>query len=343
MDSIRWDGETLTLLDQAGLPGEEVWISCSDYRAAAAAMKGGAVLSPSALGIAGAYAYCLAFKEYQALADAPLEAAMAQAASDILESAHASRHLQAALSRMEQTLLARRGSPERPMALLAEAVTIHRQDVVSGRAAGRFGADIVPDAARVLLYGMTGGISAGGFGGALSVVRSAVQKGKVKMVYVIDGGPFVRCARLALWELLAGGISATLISGGAAASLMAGRLVDLVLSDGERMAADGSLRAPAGAYGLSICAYYHAVPFYTVLPHTAVDLSAPGADQLPPAAAEPEALSLCTGRFAAPGGQGGFFSVAELNPAYDIVSPGLVTGAITEKGILFPPFGREEE
>ena len=63
MEAIRWENNTLCLLDQTRLPAEEIWLSYTDYREVAAAIKTMVVRGAPAIGVAAAYAYCLAALE----------------------------------------------------------------------------------------------------------------------------------------------------------------------------------------------------------------------------------------------------------------------------------------
>src|SRR5207248_470844 len=84
----------------------------------------------------------------------------------------------------------------------AEAALIHDEDVASCRALGAFGAEVVPADARVLTHCNAGALATAGYGTALGVIRSAVEKGKRVAVFADETRPFLQGARLTAWELV---------------------------------------------------------------------------------------------------------------------------------------------
>lgn len=75
MNAIRWQGDSLALLDQTKLPVEEVWEDYTDYRKVADAIRRLVVRGAPAIGIAAAYAVCLAAMELQCQDTAQFRAA----------------------------------------------------------------------------------------------------------------------------------------------------------------------------------------------------------------------------------------------------------------------------
>ncbi len=330
MDAIRWQGDSLALLDQTKLPLEEAWLEYTDYRQVADAIGRLVVRGAPAIGVAAGYAYCLAAMEFQGQED--FRTKMAQAKAVLSASRPTAVNLTWALDRMDACLNQYAGSSELILALTAEAVTIHRQDVIMNRAIGRFGAEIVPEGARILTHCNAGSLATGGFGTALGVVRSAFRKKKVKMVYADETRPLLQGARLTAWELMQDGVPVTLVADNMAAALMARGEVDLVLVGCDRMAANGDFANKIGTYGIAIAAYFHSIPFYTVLPSSSIDLSIQSGAEIVIEERPAEEVTGFAGVRTAPEG------VAVWNPAFDVTPHQLVTGIITEKGIVYPPF-----
>ena len=171
MDAIRWEGNTLYLLDQTKLPVTEVWLAYHDWRAVAEAIRTMVVRGAPAIGISAAYAYALA-----ALAGGDL----GQAKAGLAASRPTAVNLFWALERMERKASACGGSSD---ALIAEAKAIHAEDVAMCRAMGAYGAAVVPEHARILTHCNAGALATGGYGTALGVIRAAHEQGKVAMVY----------------------------------------------------------------------------------------------------------------------------------------------------------------
>ena len=335
MDAIRWQGNSLALLDQTRLPVEEVWNTYTDYRKVADAIRRLVVRGAPAIGVAAAYALCLAAMEYKGQTPEEFQKSMAAASAELAASRPTAVNLFWALDRMGLALGAAGCGAEALPILIREAEAIHREDVAMNRAIGAAGAAIVPHGARILTHCNAGAIATGGYGTALGVVRSAFTQGKVEMVYCDETRPLLQGARLTAWELVKDGIPATLITDNMAASLMAQGKIDLVLLGCDRMAANGDFANKIGTYGVAVLAHYHGIPFYSVLPSSTIDLSIPDGSHIPIEQREASEVTHFAGVRTAPEGVGVY------NPAFDVTPHRLLTGIITEKGVIHPPFAEQ--
>lgn len=335
MDAIRWQGNSLALLDQTRLPVEEVWNTYTDYRKVADAIRRLVVRGAPAIGVAAAYALCLAAMEYKGQNPEEFQKSMAAASAELAASRPTAVNLFWALDRMGLALGAAGCGAEALPILIREAEAIHREDVAMNRAIGAAGAAIVPHGARILTHCNAGAIATGGYGTALGVVRSAFAQGKVEMVYCDETRPLLQGARLTAWELVKDGIPATLITDNMAASLMAQGKIDLVLLGCDRMAANGDFANKIGTYGVAVLAHYHGIPFYSVLPSSTIDLSIPDGSHIPIEQREASEVTHFAGVQTAPEGVGVY------NPAFDVTPHRLLTGIITEKGVIHPPFAEQ--
>lgn len=320
MDAIRWKGNALSLLDQTRLPVEEVWLDYTDYRPVAVAIRTMVVRGAPAIGVTAAYAYCLA-----ALAGEDLD----QARAVLAASRPTAVNLFWALDRMANRAEDCGGDPE---ALIAEAVAIHQEDVEMCKAIGLHGAAVVPEHARILTHCNAGALATGGYGTALGVIRAAHAQGKVEMVYADETRPLLQGARLTAYELVCDRIPATLIADNMAASLMAKGQIDLAVVGCDRMAANGDFANKIGTYSVAVNAHFHGVPFYVALPCSTIDLSIPDGSGIPIEERDPSEVRTLYGVQTAPA------EVAVYNPAFDVTPHSLVTGIITEKGVVYPPF-----
>ena len=337
MDAIRWQGNSLALLDQTRLPVEEVWNTYTDYRKVADAIRRLVVRGAPAIGVAAAYALCLAAMEYKGQNPEEFQKSMAAASAELAASRPTAVNLFWALDRMGLALGAAGCGAEALPILIREAEAIHREDVAMNRAIGAAGAAIVPHGARILTHCNAGAIATGGYGTALGVVRSAFTQGKVEMVYCDETRPLLQGARLTAWELVKDGIPATLITDGMAASLMAQGKIDLVFLGCDRMAANGDFANKIGTYSVAVLAQYHGIPFYTVLPSSTIDLTIPDGKHIVIEERSPEEVTHFAGVQTAPEGVGVY------NPAFDVTPHQLLTGMVTEKGVIHPPFREKLE
>ena len=330
MDAIRWNPDhTLSLLDQTGLPVREEWITYAEYAPVIGAIRAMVVRGAPAIGVAAGYAMALAARQFAGAED--FAARMDRAADELAASRPTAVNLFWALDRMRAAV--RRFGPD-PDALERAANAIHREDAAMCRAMGEHGAAVVPEGARILTHCNAGALATGGYGTALGVVRAAHEQGKVSMVYADETRPLLQGARLTAYELAADGVPVTLICDDMAGALMARGQVDLVIVGCDRMAANGDFANKIGTYSLSVLARHHGIPFYTALPSSTVDLSLPDGTAIPVEERAPEEVSAFAGVQTGPAG------VPVWNPAFDVTPHQLLTGIITEKGVLYPPFGR---
>lgn len=326
MEAIRWNGGALYLLDQTQLPVEEVWLRYTDHRQVAEAIRTMVVRGAPAIGISAAYAMVLAARQYASAPDYPEQ--MRGAKALLAASRPTAVNLFWALDRMERLVLQGADSA----ALEAEAAAIHREDQAMNEAMGRFGAALVPRRARILTHCNAGALATGGYGTALGVVRAAHAAGKVDMVYADETRPLLQGARLTAYELQKDGIPVTLITDNMAGALMAQGKVDLVVLGCDRMAANGDFANKIGTYGVAVLARHHGIPFYTALPSSTIDLSIDSGAQIPIEERKGEEVTHLFGVRTGPKG------VATWNPAFDVTPHALLTGIITEKGVVYPPF-----
>ena len=330
MEAIRWNHDALSLLDQTRLPLEERWLPCTDYRQVVRAIRTMVVRGAPAIGVAAAYATVLAAREGAGTPD--FAAFMARAREELASSRPTAVNLFWALDRMEACW--RAWGPDLPR-LEREAQAIHREDLEMNRAMGRFGAELVPQGARILTHCNAGALATGGYGTALGVIRAAHAQGKVSMVYADETRPLLQGARLTAYELAADRIPVTLICDDMAGALMAKGKVDLVVVGCDRMAANGDFANKIGTYSLAVLARYHHIPFYTALPSSTIDLSIPDGSRIPVEQRSAQEVSAFAGLPTAPA------DVPAWNPAFDVTPHSLLTGIITERGVLRPPFEPE--
>ena len=327
MEAIRWENHTLYLLDQTRLPTEEEWLAYTDPQAVAQAIRTMVVRGAPSIGVAAAYAMVLAARQSAGRPDG--DARMVRARELLAASRPTAVNLFWALDRMERCGLACGNDPVR---MEEEATAIHREDVQMNAAMGRAGAELVPEGARILTHCNAGALATGGFGTALGVIRAAHAQGKVSMVYADETRPLLQGARLTAYELVRDRIPVTLICDDMAGALMAQGKVDLVVVGCDRMAANGDFANKIGTYALAVLARYHNIPFYTALPSSTIDMAIPDGSHIPVEQRDGEEVLGFAGVRTGPLG------ALTWNPAFDVTPHQLLSGIITERGVLRPPF-----
>lgn len=329
MDALLWQEKALSLLDQTKYPGQELWHESTDYRTVAALLKTPAVEGEAILSVAGAYAYCLAALEFSG-SDSFYQQLTA-AKNEIAAARPNSRALSRALQTLEKTYAEYRNSEELVTALLATAVTIHRQDVVAGRSMGREGRDLIPPQGNIVVS-CTGSIfHTGGIGGPLGVLISASRKQGLGRVFVCENRPGMQ-GRLFAGELLKQNIPVSVIADQSAAGLMPRQSCDMVLLEGLRVAKNGDLTVSPGGYALAITAYFHSIQVYATAYTADIDFTAPDGNSFPLQDGDSRGLNDMIGGTHLPDG------AETWAPSYDVIPQYLLTGLMTEKGLVFPNF-----
>jgi methylthioribose-1-phosphate isomerase len=215
--------------------------------------------------------------------------------------------------------------------LLAEAHEILADDIRINKTMGAFGAALLKDGARVLTHCNAGALATAGWGTALGVIRSAVEAGKNISVIADETRPFLQGARLTAWEMVQENIPVTLITDNMAGYMMAQGEVDAVVVGTDRVAANGDVANKIGTYMVAVLARQHNIPFYVACPLSTIDMNIATGKDIP---IEERSVEEVKGfrdyHWAAAG-------VKIRNPAFDVTPAELVTGLITERGVVLQP------
>lgn len=332
---------SLRFLDQTRLPVEAVMIETTDHGVVLAAIRRLQVRGAPLIGIAAAYGVTLAAREWLSAWPSahipPTESA--QFHHDMLavcDAFAATRptavNLFWALARMRAILTRPIGPDALTAALEAEARAIHADDALRCTAIGRHGSEIIPFGAGVITHCNSGSLATGGEGTAFAVLLEAHRQGKGIHVYADETRPLLQGARLTMWELQQRGIPSTLITDGTAAMLMRQGRIQLAITGADRIAANGDAANKIGTYGLAVAARYHGIPFYIAAPFSTVDLSLASGELIPIEERSGEEITRVGGTVIAPEG------IATYAPAFDVTPAELISGIVTERGIIAPPY-----
>ena len=314
--AIEWTGQSVRLLDQTRLPTEVVYRDCRTLEEVRSAICELAVRGAPAIGVAAAYGLAL-WAQSGDVADFP------HALERLRSSRPTAVNLFWALQRLEKV-----GCDA--AALLREAQAIEAEDAAMCRAIGEHGAALIPPDAGVLTHCNTGCLATAGLGTALAAIFVAHEQGKRPRVFADETRPLLQGARLTAWELQQAGVAVTLICDNMAAQVLREGRVQLVLVGADRITAKGDTANKIGTYGLAILARYHGVPFYVAAPSSTFDLSLGDGSAIPIEQRPAREITHGFGKPTAPEG------VAVYNPAFDVTPAELITGIVTERGVISP-------
>lgn len=336
--TLEFTDGALHLIDQRLLPAEYTIFTCRDYRSVEFAIRDMVVRGAPAIGATAAYGVVLAAMELSPVFEQQGKYAFRSALGDACEFLDDARptavNLRWALQRMLQLFDSSDwiDGPSAVAGLKIEADAIRSEDIATNKAMGKIGNDIVPRKATILTHCNTGALATAGWGTALGVIKEAFYSGKDIFVYADETRPRFQGARLTAWELKQAGIPSKLIADSVAATLIKDGKIDLIILGGDRVAANGDVCNKIGTFMLSALCKLYGVPFYSVVPVSTIDFSiATGAD-IPIEERSPQEVTHPGGVSVAPDG------MEVYNPAFDVTPHEHITGIITERGIIYPPF-----
>lgn len=321
----------LHLLDQRLLPLTEEWFVCRNMTDIITALKEMVIRGAPAIGVTAAYGCCIAAGNIDP--DSPswradLDAQLA----DLARARPTAVNLTWAVALMRETWQAhpKMGLKALRTAWLTQAVELHRRDEAVNREMGRHGAALLRDGDTVMTHCNAGALATGAYGTALGVIRAAVESGKNISVLANETRPFLQGARLTAYELAQDGIPVTVCCDNAVGLLMSKGMVQAVVVGADRVAANGDAANKIGTYTVAVLAQRHEVPFYVAVPFSTIDFVTLTGMDIPIEERTPREVTHIQDRRITPKG------VQVLNFAFDITPAGLITGLITEKGVIKP-------
>jgi methylthioribose-1-phosphate isomerase len=331
--TIEWTGQKVSMIDQRKLPWEEVYVECADYRRVAEAIEKMIIRGAPAIGVAAAFGVALGVLN---VGDRKkLDAKFGQIYRRLERTRPTARNLFWALERMKRTFESSKGLGLSGLKkrLVQEALDIESEDVETNRKIGAWGKTLIKNGDNILTHCNAGELATAGFGTALGVVRAAFEEGKNIQVYADETRPFLQGARLTCWELDKAGIPVVLITDNTAGWLMAKGEISLVITGADRIARNGDVANKIGTYSVAILAREHRIPFYVAAPFNTIDLSLRAGGQIPIEERASDEVRKIRGRSIT------LPKVKVRNPAFDVTPAKYITGIITEKGIVKPPYG----
>lgn len=333
VETLRWVDDRLEMIDQRLLPHQFQYVSHESAAEVAASIRNMVVRGAPAIGVAAAYGIALEAWRLRNQPAAVQRNALENAFVILAASRPTAVNLFWALDRMRVLYGAHPEADATAMAeqLLAEAHRVYQEDIQINQTLGQLGAELLHDGDRILTHCNAGALATAGHGTALGVIRSAVASGKRLSVFADETRPFLQGARLTAWELMQDQIPVTLITDNMSGHLMAHGEIDGVIVGTDRVAANGDVANKIGTYMVAVLAHRHQIPFYVACPLSTIDLTIASGAEIPIEERAPEEVTGYGAQVWAPTG------VAVRNPSFDVTPAELVTGIITERGVIMHP------
>lgn len=331
MLTVSWENNSVMFIDQTKLPNKLVYVRCKSYKEVADVIRKLVVRGAPAIGVSAAFGIALAAQQSNAKTLSELMTDLNNAFKVLQATRPTAVNLFWALERVMARGMRARTVQEAKRAILNEALKMAEEDIETNRKIGAYGLKLLKDGDIVLTHCNAGSLATVAYGTALGVIRAAKESGKRLSVIATETRPVMQGSRLTAFELLHDGIDVSLITDTAVGHIMAMGAINHVIVGADRVLHTGHVFNKIGTYQVAILANKHNVPFYVAAPLSTFDFESNPEDVIIEDRSADEVVRVGRKRIAPKG-------VRVFNPAFDMTPPELITGIITEKGVLKPPF-----
>lgn len=329
------DGTKVIILDQEKLPNAEEYLELDNAEDIYEAIFRLKVRGAPAIGICAGYGiYVLArqidtedfdtfYKEFKQK-------------RDYLDSSRPTAvNLSWALNRMERVVINNREKTvdEIKGLLLAESRKIQAEDIEMCRAISEYGLSLLKDGDGILTHCNAGPLATSKYGTALGPLLLGKERGMEFHVFADETRPLLQGARLTAYELQKAGVDVTLICDNMAGLVMKNGWINACLVGCDRIAANGDTANKIGTSAVAVLAQYYHIPFYVLGPTSTIDMNCPTGDDITIELRDPEEIKSRYYREPST-----LPEVKCYNPAFDVTPHELITGIVTEHGVIGPPY-----
>lgn len=333
MRTLELRDGVVRMIDQRLLPGQVVYVEIRDYATIARSIQEMWVRGAPAIGAAGGFGLALAAMASTAATSDAFLAEMDRVGQELYQTRPTAVNLGWAINRILNKAHASKLSVAGLRDLIvAEAQAIAEEDIITNDKMARYGASLINDGDTIIHHCNTGPLATVDVGTALGCIIQAHRDGKKIHVLVDETRPRLQGARLTAWELMQYGVPMTLIADNAAGHYLYRKLANKVFYGADRVASNGDVANKIGSYKLAVVAHENGVPVYSVMPTSTIDMTLASGLDIPIEERGADEVTTIDGiRFAPVGVKVG-------NPAFDVTPNKYLTGIVTERGIVYPPF-----
>lgn len=331
LKTIEWKDNSVIMIDQTKLPNELLFVTYTDYKQVANAIKTLVVRGAPAIGVSGAFGLALAALQSNVSTKEEMINYLNSAKKVLFETRPTAVNLAWGLEKIMEVARSCKDPEEIKKIVVETAKQMADQDVKINMTMGKHGSKLFDDNDTVLTHCNAGALATVGYGTALGVIRASKESGKNIKVIATETRPVQQGSRLTAFELKHDGIDVSLIPDTAVGYTLANNLVNKIIVGADRILKTGHLFNKIGTYQIALLAKHHNVPFYVAAPLSTFDLSSNPEDVV----IEQRKSSEVTGigeKKTAPN------DINVINPAFDMTPPELISGIITENGVITAPF-----
>lgn len=329
--TVEWKNNSVVMIDQTKLPNELVYVTYTDYKDVAIAIRDLIVRGAPAIGVSGAFGLALAALQSKAGTKESLMEDLEKARKVLHETRPTAINLAWGLERIMNIARLSNDVSAIKESVVSEAKKMAEEDIETNMRMGKHGSQLFDDNDTIMTHCNAGALATVAYGTALGVIRATRDSGKKIKVIATETRPVMQGSRLTAFELKHDGIDVSLIPDTAVGYSMANKLVSKVIVGADRILRTGHVYNKIGTYQVAIMAKQHNIPFYVAAPLSTFDLKSRPEDVIIEQRKSSEVTGVA-GKKTAPD------DINVINPAFDMTPPELISGIITEVGIAKPPF-----
>ena len=329
--TVKWENNQVIMIDQTKLPGRLVYVKYKKYEDVARAIERLVVRGAPAIGVAAAFGMALAAISSKAKTPKALLKDLKIAYQRLRSTRPTAVNLVWALDQVMKEADSKNGVNEIKNSIILSSQNMATDDIITNKKLGKKGAEMIRKDEVILTHCNAGSLATVTYGTALGVLRAANDSGKKIRVIATETRPVMQGSRLTAFELDHYGIDFSLIPDTAVGHLMSSGLINRVIVGADRILKSGHVYNKIGTYQVAALAKRHKIPFYVAAPSSTFDLTSKVGDVVIEERNKNELMKMGN-KLLAPKG------IKIFNPAFDVTPPELITGIITEKGILKPPY-----
>ncbi len=330
LQPVKWRNGVLQVIDQTLLPLKLRHVRMTTLDQICNAIRTMKVRGAPLIGVVGAYGLVLASRKIHTKDRDEAGRQLRKYADTLIATRPTGVNLRWAVERVYNASSHVSSTASLETRLLEEANSIMDEELQAAHNIGTFGAPLIDEDDTVLTHCNAGALATAGYGTALAVVRAAIEQGKHVSVIATETRPLLQGARLTAFELAKDKVPVKLIADSAAAQLMVRGAIDKIIVGADRILRTGHVTNKIGTLPIALAAKFYGVPFYVAAPVSTIDLQTDPSQVIIEERDQREVLYFAGKRIAPR-------NVEALNPAFDMTPPELVTGIITDKGVIGQP------
>jgi len=319
------------MIDQTKLPNQLVYVEYDNYLDVANAIKTLIVRGAPAIGVSGAFGMALAALQSNATTKEQLIDELEKARKILFDTRPTAINLEWGLEQIMKVAKEGNSVEEIRESTIETARKMAEQDVKINMEMGKNGSVLFENNDTIMTHCNAGALATVAYGTALGVIRATIESGKNIKVIATETRPVQQGSRLTAFELKHDGIDVSLVPDTAVGYSMANNLVDKVIVGADRILRTGHVFNKIGTFQVATMAKQHGIPFYVAAPLSTFDLISNPEDVIIEMRSGTEVTGVGENKTAPDG-------INVINPAFDMTPPELISGIITENGVVQSPF-----